>query len=280
MIIFLNRIRAFLRGIYRPIKHSFDYHSLRNKLKNDNNIRMVDNASTFILVPHADDEWVGCSRLIINKPKNIILCNMNMLGGDSEELHSVRFQELQSIADKYNLPLVTMGNGYDEKIENLMKLIVEKQPGYISVPYFYDWHTDHVEVMRTLREVLIKIRIEKPECINALKILMYQVSVPIPLRRITHCMPMNEYEHKEKWNIFDRVYKTQSTIPWTRFKYNERINGRLCNSFAAEVYAFVDAAMWMDSLEKEILDKDERTLIIENLQDLKRIRTIVAKIRG
>lgn len=280
MIFLLKRVRAFLRGVYKPIKYNFDYYSLRNKVSNDSNIKIIDNVRSLILIPHADDEWVGCSQLIVNNPKNIILCSMNMLGGDSEELHIKRFQELRSIADNYKLPLVTMGKEHNEKVENLFKLITEKQLEYILVPFYYDWHADHVEVMRILREVLVKMRIEKSGYINTLKILMYQISVPIPLKRITHCMPMNKREHKQKWSIFYKVYKTQLTIPWIRFKYNERINGGLYNSYAAEVYSCVDPIVWVDYLEKEIFDKNESILVVKDLQDLKKIRSIITKIRG
>lgn len=58
-----------------------------------------------ILIPHADDEWIGCSRIIMCK-EDVLLCNMDMKGGDTNFLHQRRYKELLYLAHKYKKVLL------------------------------------------------------------------------------------------------------------------------------------------------------------------------------
>ncbi len=255
-----------------------DFYLLRKDIVFSNSIKPFQNAKTIIIVPHADDEWVGCSQLIVTNRKHIILCYMNMLGDDSDEVHSIRYGELKSVANAYGLHLVTTGVEKEEKIQNLTALLIEERPEYIAVPFYYDWHSEHIEVMQILKASLNKIFKAQPELVGKFSVLMYQVSVPIPIEKVTHFIAMDKEAQKRKWSFFDSVYRTQEAIPWIRFRYNERINGGLCGNYAAEVYVLEKAEKWTNSLDKEILSEAKRERVFDSLQDLKKVREVLPEM--
>ena len=130
-----------------------------------------------ILIPHADDEWVGCSSLVMNG-SDILLYDMDMNGGDDKVLHEARYNELSKISTLYKKPLLKIGLN---KSLSLIETITKEKPQMICVPFFFDWHPEHIEVMGMLRLALLNLEYD-------VDIAMYQVSMPIPRNCITHIM--------------------------------------------------------------------------------------------
>lgn len=268
----INSIKNKLSMFKRNIIWLENSHSLKYKLKRRNDFINIIN-DTLILIPHSDDEWVGCGQLIMQKYDQVSLCYMNMNGGDTKEVHSKRYNELETTAKKFTLPLYILEGHFDEKYKQLAKLIELKKPQNIAVPFYCDWHDEHIEVMKILKNALFMI-----EDISKLNIIMYQVSVPIPLSIVTTCIKMDKKMQQRKWDFFYKTYKTQNYIPWKRFQLNEYINGAITGSYAAEVFVIEEASKWISLLDSRIFSEKEREIVLNNINNLKEIRNIVNEI--
>lgn len=262
----LKIVAKKIKSFYRNLKWSCQALFVRCRLKTKSVMSLDDADVTYmVLIPHADDEWIGCSQ-IIRKMKSVLLVDTDMDGGDTPSIHNKRKDELRRISEMFNHPLYIIGKN---KANDLLQIIEQKSPNYILVPFFYDWHPEHIMVMNVLEQLL------KSETLKS-NVLMYQVSVPIGTKWINRVMPMSKQDLKEKWNVFKNVYKTQLHLPSFRFAMNEHINGFFSRSFAAEVFVHLTGKEWLDQktniTEKALKDKE---LILSNLNNIQKIRTIV-----
>lgn len=219
---------------------------------------------TVILIPHADDEWVGCSSLVKNG-SDILLYDMDMNGGDDKVLHEARYNELLKISTLYNKPLLKVGLS---RSLSLIEIIKKEKPQMICVPFFFDWHPEHIEVMGILRQALLNLEYD-------VDIAMYQVSMPIPRNCITHINPMSKIEWKRKWKTFEGIYKSQTGIPYKRFAINERVNGAVCESYAGEAFVYCDASAWLANYDEWLLTSDEIKEALMYLQSIEKINQTV-----
>lgn len=219
---------------------------------------------TIILIPHADDEWVGCSSLVING-SDIFLYDMDMNGGDDKVLHEARYNELSKISTLYKKPLFKVGLN---KSLSLIETITKEKPQMICVPFFFDWHPEHIEVMGILRQALLNLEYD-------VDIAMYQVSMPIPRNCITHINPMSKIEWKRKWKTFEEIYKSQIGIPYKRFAINERVNGAVSESYAGEAFVYCGASVWLANYDEWLLTSDEKKEAFMNLQSIEKINQTV-----
>lgn len=217
-----------------------------------------------ILIPHADDEWVGCSSLVMNG-SDILLYDMDMNGGDDKVLHEARYNELSKISTLYKKPLLKIGLN---KSLSLIETITKEKPQMICVPFFFDWHPEHIEVMGMLRLALLNLEYD-------VDIAMYQVSMPIPRNCITHINPMSKIEWKRKWKTFEEIYKSQIGIPYKRFAINERVNGAVCESYAGEAFVYCGASVWLANYDEWLLTSDEKKEVLMNLQSIEKINQTV-----
>ncbi len=228
----------------------------------------LDCASKFlILAPHADDEWIGCSQIISNY-KNVTILNMDMRGEDSKETHELRYQEMMAIAKEYKTCFKTLSG---DKISSLKTLLEKESYDYVCLPYYFDWHPEHIEVMNILRESICNIN-------KNLSILMYQVSLPICQDAVNFYIPMEKCSFKKKWFVFRRNYRTQSNFPYKRFMANECINGALSKTYAAEVYRFASLNQWLLELKNGLLTESEVSKVITGLQNITTTRNYLSTI--
>lgn len=226
----------------------------------------LDTRKTYLLlIPHADDEWIGSSSIVSNTEYRVALCNMDMQGGDDERLHKVRRKELEAIANKYNRELYLVK-------DDLERIIAEVSPDVILVPYFIDWHEEHIEVMQKLYDVLVQE--EKSSRIN---IAMYQVSLPIPDESITCVQAMTFHEWNHKWKVFKNIYKSQDNIPYMRFAFTEFYHGIYSKTWAGEVFSILSSSQWITMYNKIIPDEITRRKFKREINSLKRIRMLTAK---
>jgi len=264
----LKFVAKKIKFFYRNLKWYFQASFVCHRLKTKSVISLDDADATYmVLIPHADDEWIGCSQ-IIRKMKSVLLVDTDMDGGDSPSIHSERKAELQRISEMFNHPLYILG---ENKANELLQIIEQKSPDYILVPFFYDWHPEHIMVMGLLEQLL------KSETLKS-NVLMYQVSVPIGTQWINRVMPMSKQDLREKWNVFKQVYKTQLHLPYFRFAMHEHINGFLSKNHAAEVFVHLTGKEWLNQktniTEMALKDKE---LILTNLNNIQKIRTIVER---
>ncbi len=258
-------MKLFIRLVYlkiiivlRCISWQKDVYFLRKVIKKIENIEEIKNGNFLILLPHADDEWVGCSRLICQEKNEVILLNMDMEGGDTPSLHELRRKELEKLSSMFKRDLILID---EDKINSLKKCILKLKPQYICLPYYFDWHPEHIEVMSILKEALIQTSYD---C----NILMYQVSLPILYSECNSWIGMNKRQWKEKWKIFEEIYSSQTKIPYMRFAYNERINGAIVSQYASEVYHVTSSANWSENLSVYILSNGERNEIKHVLNNI------------
>lgn len=226
----------------------------------------IDNDARYlILAPHSDDEWIGCSR-IIKTCKHVIILNMDMQGGDTKELHHTRFLEMNTLVSKYGRRLLTIGH---EKEKSLAEIIADVKPDCVCLPFFFDWHPEHIQVMRYLNQALSNSSYQG-------KILMYQVSLPIDSVFVNVSTPMSNEELRDKWNTFKETYKTQTMIAYKRFMANERINGAISGAYAAEVYVTSDICSWLGEFEKLMLTSSEIDKVKCCLSNITKVRLVIS----
>ena len=187
---------------------------------------------------------------------------MNMAGGDSTQVHQQRINEMYDLTVLFQKHLVST---IEPKAQRLSELILLQKPDYILVPFFCDWHPEHLQVMSYLYTA-IKTSNYKGG------VLAYQVSVPIGEQLCNFCMPMTAKEQRNKWRIFDRIYKTQSFMPTLRFKSHERIMGKLCKMHSCEPYVLYDAKTWQSVFEFNHLTDTESQELKSVVNDIRRCR--------
>lgn len=236
-------------------------------MHHDNTLLQGMKGRCLILIPHSDDEWIGCSQ-VIKSDNDVILCNMDMKGGDNEALHQIRYEEMNRVADEHHRKFITLKG---EKLQVLERVIRESGCTHIFVPHYIDWHPDHVAVMRILAAALEDINLKE----SSLQVVMYQVSCPI-IRGINLALPLTKEECKEKWSYFKSHYPTQQHIPYLRFYYNEMINGKYVEAYAAEVYVVVEARQWLSALYSMVPDERQTEGLRNNLGSISAMRSFIA----
>lgn len=260
----LKRILLWVLQIRKLLLWNLDCKQLRKSIVVQTIPSLPYGKKTVILIPHADDEWVGCSSLVKNG-SDILLYDMDMNGGDDKFLHEARYNELLKISTLYNKPLLKVGLS---RSLSLIEIIKKEKPQMICVPFFFDWHPEHIEVMGILRQALLNLEYD-------VDIAMYQVSMPIPRNCITHIKPMSKIEWKRKWKMFEGIYKSQTGIPYKRFAINERVNGAVCESYAGEAFVYCGASAWLANYDEWLLTSDEIKEALMYLQSIEKINQTV-----
>lgn len=260
----LIKIYNHIISIVRLCRWTLDYRYIKGSCQYLDIPKLDIKQRSIILVPHADDEWIGCSSVIRNSSE-VILLNMDMQGGDSSALHNHRLRELEQIAKKYAVKLITVSSF---KEQSLYKIINYFDPHYLYLPFFFDWHEEHIMTMRILHNVLLG---------NDYKfnIVMYQVSLPIIPKICTHYYPLKKQEFVSKWSIFHEFYKSQLRIPYKRFSINERINGAYVKEYAAEFFCLTSVTEWLLNINNWILSDYEKSLILRNLLKINSTRRLL-----
>ena len=223
-----------LKKIYYLISWQIDSKKLRKDIEAiqppipQNNL----NGKILILAPHSDDEWIGCSQLI--ETSDCIIYHMDMLGDNDENTRKIRLIETQNLANRYNKELIiSQGN----KIEFLHRTITLTQPQYIALPFYIDWHPEHLQTIQILKEA-----IGNYNC----NIIMYQITCPIPSTMVNYAIPLNKSQWRKKWYIFKNIYKSQKYFPWYRLALIEKSAGAYTKSYSANVFCIMQRQNWLD----------------------------------
>ena len=212
------------------------------------------------LVPHADDELVGCYKILKESRIQSTCYYFGFIGdGVKGESKEARKEEVVRSSRELRFHLIV---GEGDPVEEIKHILESVSWDFICLPSFIDWHPDHLKVNDTLLQALNLIGHDAVVG----KIITYQVSVPFPESYITHHSPLSRSEQSCKWELFSKVYRSQAYIPVARFMLNERISGALIGIFAAEVYAVYDSAEYQQILNQwMILDKSYLKAAINNI---------------
>ena len=211
-----TKIKGFFRLLHRNYRWNQDAKIWRKKV-HKKNLRDIPQGKKVILMPHSDDEWIGCSQLLQNNANEIVVVNMNMAGGDSEQLHILRRREAGAVAYRLGYRFITL---QDSPIEALINILQKEKPFVVFLPCYLDWHEEHIEVMKIFRSVA-------NDCGYDGLVGMYQVSLPIPDKMINCGYTMRKRVLKQKWNNLKIYYPSQKFLSTRRFLLNEYINGAL-----------------------------------------------------
>lgn len=255
-----RKIRSLLRLIIREYNWYRDVQYCRGELSSKR-LQAIPEGKKIVLMPHSDDEWIGCSQILMNQPEQVLVVNMDMIGGDDEELHRTRRKEAEFAAQKYGYRFVTVRDG----INDLARILLDEQPNCVFLPSYLDWHEEHIAVMQLFKQAAMKSDYDKTVAI-------YQVSLPIPADLINCGYEMSHSQLTEKWSELKRLYPSQSFLPVRRFMLNEQINGGITSTYALEAYSLMNGLTWEQNLDKMILEPDVRRELKNHLQEIRFIR--------
>lgn len=186
------------------------------------------NGTSLVLLPHVDDEWIGCSQ-VLTSGHRVILVDMDMNGGDNYTIHLQRKEELKVLSKIFSLPIVCL----KDKNNELLELIKLNKPAQIFVPFTIDWHPEHIQVANILKQTLKECLLDG---IYIDRIISYNVSVPFPIELVNAYLPLDFYSLINKWKVFTSVYKSQTDIPRIRYISNEIIDGGYVGYIGAEFF--------------------------------------------
>ena len=199
-----------------------------------------DLGRVLVVAPHADDELIGCYRLMVDKYSDVKVFYCGYTGSNDTKVNErTRLIEFKEACSDIGVPYVVALNGLDR---SLRQEIERYRPDTIMLPSYIDWHLEHRSIHFTLAKVLSRIDC-RPQ------IGLYQISTPIPDRMINFCLPMTKQDQTYKWSLFNRYYVSQRHLPVLRFTYEERVSGSYCYSYAAEVYSVLDYQAWRRQID-------------------------------
>lgn len=196
---------------------------------------------SLILVPHADDEWIGCSQILKNS-KNKTVYYLNFLGKNySAENEITRLNELKNLQKEIGFQLVISDDRKNH--DDLKKLIDNNNFSEIFIPSPIDWHPEHILVNNIFKNIYSLIENKD------FSMFFYEVSVPMPSKIEKKFLPMSKKEVKEKQNIFKKHYPSQKNIPIERLTLQNRLSRGNTNYFAIETYGKIEISSWHKLLQ-------------------------------
>lgn len=240
----IKRILISLYGRYHLAERNIRWYMEYLKCKVGNPQQHLESLETevkrlLIIVPHADDELLGCSQLLSSTNIKSTLFYLGFTGeNDSVRNSERRLKELKTLQEYFNTELVVSQGKPNEELASLMD---EIEPDLIALPSIVDWHSEHLEANYLLKEVKAA---KRPS------ILLYAVSIPISPYHATHYLPMTAKVQRKKWTLFRRVYISQKNIPVSRFRLNEKISGYYTGNHSAELYLLYTYDEWLNQLSK------------------------------
>lgn len=215
---------------------------------------------TLIVVPHSDDEWIGCSQ-IIHRCKNVSIFYMLFYGDDIRpENIKTRNEELMKAAYFNHIKVFTPSPPNRLK-ESLIELMTYKQYDSIIIPSPFDWHPQHRKTFQIVLNTLLSLSQSKlfNPCVY-----YYHVTVPHIRTVNMYAIHMTKEQLYKKWNTFKQYYPSQSFMPLERFQFQERLDARGQKCYACELYIRRD-------LKQMMLDnKFIKSAYVENLNNMKK----------
>lgn len=225
---------------------------------------MIDhNDKVVVLVPHADDEWIGPYSIIKDRPSKLHCIYFNLFGIDySEENIRKRNVEIKKSSEYWGF---TLDNVYKYDVDALCQLI--KDARYCFIPSPFDWHEEHRKVFLTFVMAFNKLTIEQREKLN---VFYFSVSVPHPCDKAQFYIPLTKKELNEKWSQFVKIYHSQAFMPACRYKLQLRLVPKTVG-YAAQTFIKADEELLL--YDKKLITNTSVACMLSGLQ--KHINDIV-----
>lgn len=169
-----------------------------------------------ILVPHADDEWIGPYSIIKQRISNLHCVYFNLFGDNyGDENINRRNSEIYASSCFWGYKLI---NNYNYDAESLYgELLTSK---YCFLPSPYDWHPEHRKVFQTFMIAYNRLTLDQR---RSLEVYYYCVSVPHFYKLHQYYIPLTKQEIDDKWRLFPKVYHSQAFMPSLRYKLQLRL---------------------------------------------------------
>lgn len=222
-----------------------------------------DKDKVVVLVPHADDEWIGPYSIIKDRPSKLHCIYFNLFGIDySEENIRKRNAEIKKSSEYWGF---TLDNVYKYDVDALCQLIQGAR--YCFIPSPYDWHEEHRKVFLTFVMAFNKLTIEQREKLN---VFYFSVSVPHPCDKAQFYIPLTKKELNEKWSQFVKIYHSQAFMPACRYKLQLRLVPKTVG-YAAQTFIKADEELLL--YDKKLITNTSVACLLSGLQ--KHINDIV-----
>lgn len=213
-----------------------------NKIQSYQNMeemKINSDSKPLILVPHADDEWIGNSQILLKK--NATVYYFQFLGNNYNETNKqVRLLELKNLQKEVSFDLI-VSSSYDE-YSDLEKLVSTNEFTEVYIPFPIDWHLEHIKVNTIFQSILSQFE-------NNIKLYFYHISVPFPSNIKGSFITLTQKELLYKQDIFSKVYQSQYNTPISRLNYQARLNAKEKEIYACENYAELSYEEWTDLLK-------------------------------
>lgn len=235
------KLNRFIYQYILPIKWKLELYSSRlysvSNIKKENILRLSSEDKILILVPHADDEWIGCGQIISNYKVDVFYFNY-LSKNYNQKNQKIRQQELEKLRDlfSFNLYISQSYNDYSD----LLKLLQENNYTHIFLPTFIDYHPEHIKISSVLKNIILKQNLT----IEA-DLFFYQIAIPLPKELDLYYSIMNKKDYQNKTLIFDEIYRSQKNTPIRRMNIQNRINACGTKNYALEVYAKIETTQWL-----------------------------------
>lgn len=241
----------------------------KNKIKIDNS-NLDLNGKILIIVPHADDELIGCYSIIKKHTDKVQLLYVGYTGHNNNiDNYNIRKNEFCEFCKINNVKYQIIKDISNMK-EEMKILISNLNPNYIFIPSMMDWHNEHIiisELLDSMNQVID----------NNSKIVLYKISQFLPLKTINMALKMTKKEQKLKWDMFKKTYKSQNSIPYDRFIAEEQIIGKEFNFYACESFSMYSKKEWLDYYELNIGMISKYRILLKYINNLKKKNRMINK---
>ena len=205
------------------------------------------------IVPHADDELLSGYYLLQRLGTKAYIYYCGMTGSNRNPINKQeRDKEIRQLCTEKGMNLLLPKNWEDEIVNTVNGCNIST----IILPSYIDWHVEH----RLINTTILDIYNSLPKEIS---LLWYSVTVPIV---DTHAIlfPASRMEQKEKYYSFRTYYESQRNMPVERLMIQERINAKLIDAYAAEIFLNVSIDQQTEWIKKQRKREGDYFLIALN----------------
>jgi len=205
----------------------------------------VVNGKSLIIVPHADDELLGCYNFIINNIRDVVLFYCGFCGSNYDlENQRIRKEEFISFANTINAKYIISSENIETSLKDAINL---EKPHNILLTSIVDWHFEH----RKVNYILSKIN----SLSNNINVVLYSISIPIPLSYRNVSNEYNKSTYEEKWALFRNCYNSQMRINHIRFKIFSRFT--FTRAYASEPFFMIKLATYKKCISDLTVSDDD-----------------------
>lgn len=199
-----------------------------------------------IIIPHADDELIGCHQLLKKYSSKITLCFCDYIGSNTTvENRLLRQREFINFVNYMNINYFICTDVINDLSANLIKIRYD----LIMTPSYIDWHEEH----RKVNDILYNFILKNKSIKDFSDIGWYQISVPI-VNVNNAGLPYTGVEVKEMIKLFKKYYVSQQNVPIHRFVEIRKLIS-MQNSIAVENFYIMSSNEFCKNIQ--ILRKED-----------------------